>query len=250
MELKEIEQLFLDLLSEPYTVAVDVGAHLGCYTETMIKNKNIVYAYEPVPELYEKLKNEFGSQNSVTIKNLALSDRNGTTSLRIPIVNDKIKYGWASCYRNFEKEYPVKTILVDTVTLDSEDIQNVGLIKIDVEGFELEVIKGATQTIINSKPNLIVELEERHRRGTVEMTSKHLSDMGYKGFYIDILEHDVKPFDSSRIKTMQSDFLNGQYQNYVNNFIFVSIDRYEDIINNFASKRKMIKMWTRSRSEV
>jgi len=249
IELKEIEQLFLDVLLNRNKVSIDVGANIGCYTETMLSNKSIVYAYEPVPELYKKLLDNFGDQDCLIIKKLALSDKVGKAKLYIPIVNNNLKYGWSSCYKDYKNEYLTNIISVDTTTLDSENIKNVGLIKIDVEGFEQEVIRGGFQTIKSYKPNLIVELEERHRANTIKDTYEILQQLGYKGLYIDILNWSIQEFDCSYNKKLQQDFFAGQYSVYIYNFIFISIEQYDTIFRKLMKRCSIIKKLKRMRSD-
>ena len=57
-------------------------------------------------------------------------------------------------------------IKVDCRTIDSFNFSNVGLIKIDVEGAEKEVLMGARNTIIDNRPNLIIENELIHQNDT------------------------------------------------------------------------------------
>ena len=53
---------------------------------------------------------------------------------------------------------PMKSYEVDLITLDSQKINNVGLIKIDVEGYELDVLIGAKKTIIENNPIILCEV--------------------------------------------------------------------------------------------
>jgi hypothetical protein len=57
----------------------------------------------------------------------------------------------------------------------------VGFIKIDVEGHELSVIKGATALIRRDSPIILVELEDRHRPDAMRSFSSFLGGLGYGG---------------------------------------------------------------------
>ncbi len=71
-----------------------------------------------------------------------------------------------------------------TCVLDDLDIQDVGFMKIDVEGHEYSVLKGAIYTIERYKPNLMIELDDRYNPGIFDRCTKVLRDMGYEGFFI------------------------------------------------------------------
>ena len=69
-------------------------------------------------------------------------------------------------------------ILVPTYRLDSLSIDNVGFMKIDVEGHEESVIIGAEQTIRRCRPILLIEAENRHREGAVQKITRRLENWG------------------------------------------------------------------------
>jgi hypothetical protein len=115
---------------------------------------------------------------------------------------------------------------VPKLRLDDYELREVGFIKIDGEGHELAVLQGAQQTIRASLPNLLVEIEERHRAGAIGDVSAFLTYLGYEGFFI--LDGKVLPlaqFD----KSVHQDPANiGSWKEgwerrgvYVNNFFFL-----------------------------
>lgn len=60
----------------------------------------------------------------------------------------------------------------------------VGLIKIDVEGLETEVLKRAMGSLCSDKPNLIIESEERHFPGALSNVCSLLVGLGYQGMFL------------------------------------------------------------------
>ena len=68
--------------------------------------------------------------------------------------------------------------------MDNISINNIGFIKIDVEGHELEVINGAKETIKNNMPVLLVEIEKRHSKRSVEETINKINKLGYNCFFV------------------------------------------------------------------
>lgn len=140
------------------SVCVDVGCHHGIILGVMIKycTQGRLFAFEPLPISYEYLVKQFNLPN-VKIYNMALSDQKGTANFNYVVNN--------TAYSGLQKrQYPtsnekvveitVKTDLLDNI-LDSN--QRVSLIKIDVEGAELQVLVGAKNIIKRDKPIIIFE---------------------------------------------------------------------------------------------
>ncbi len=79
---------------------------------------------------------------------------------------------------NYEK------VIVDSKKLDDCEFKNkISLIKIDVEGHEIPVIKGGIKTISSNKPALIVEIDENHSKQKVSSTISFINSLGYKSNY-------------------------------------------------------------------
>ena len=76
-----------------------------------------------------------------------------------------------------------KKVNVRMEKLDNIQIKNIGFIKIDVEGHELEVIKGAKETINKYNPILLVEIEKRHSKRPVKETINFINNLGYECFF-------------------------------------------------------------------
>jgi len=144
---------------------IDVGANRGTYTYSMLKavGKNgIVYSFEPNPIIAIQLRKNLKGLNTV-IENLAVSDT----------VEDKVFYrhtkgcGPTSSLEFFDvlhKDGELEKIVVKCVTLDSFcSSKNLVpyLIKIDVEGHEFNVIKGAESIIRSCRPYIVFEFIEQ-----------------------------------------------------------------------------------------
>ena len=61
---------------------------------------------------------------------------------------------------------------------------NIGFIKIDVEGHEENVLMGATEIIKKNRPILLVEIEQKHTRKNVEETINFINSLGYKSYFL------------------------------------------------------------------
>lgn len=171
-------------ISDRSRLSVDVGAHLGDYTFFMRRHAAACLAFECNPALVAHLKRRFG--RSVDIRPDAASDHEGTTTLRIPKSSVGKGLGRATIEANnaLADFADVDVLSVHTVRLDDVVNRPVGLIKIDVEGHELAVLQGARRILAQDKPNLIVEIEERHAPGCVAAVFEFLSGFGYRGFFL------------------------------------------------------------------
>ena len=72
---------------------------------------------------------------------------------------------------------------MDTVTIDSMKLVDVGFMKIDVEGIELDVLNGAVNTILEYKPTCMVEIYEKFNKYPVETTFEFFFVRNYRCFY-------------------------------------------------------------------
>jgi FkbM family methyltransferase len=140
----------------PDSNCVDVGCSLGVVLRAMLQcapgGQHI--AYEPSPALYADLINQFPA---VDIRNAALSDQPGEREF----VHMPNHIGYSHFLRGYEsrEQLPGELITVRAETLDTAlpDGYVPALIKIDVEGAELEVLKGGEQTLAAFRPIVIFE---------------------------------------------------------------------------------------------
>lgn len=204
-------------------VSIDVGASIGAYTVHLLNHSKKCYAFEPRRNIAARLVQRLGANRRLRVETVALSDRAGTAQLRIPTAEG----GRSSIERAnaVERLGEVKVIAVPMRRLDDyDDIGPVGCIKIDVEGHEDAVLRGARRLLLRDHPSLIIEIEERHKRHSVSTVGSLLGQLGYKGFF----------FRRGRLNPMET-FKPEQHQNvaniegpganrdeYVNNFVFIT----------------------------
>ena len=80
----------------------------------------------------------------------------------------------------------IHTFNIKKARLDSFQFNNkVGFIKIDVEGHEQKVLEGSVKILENNRPNLLVEIEKRHRKLNPDYTISFLREIGYQCFVFD-----------------------------------------------------------------
>jgi FkbM family methyltransferase len=179
----EPELACLDTWAPRGGTAVDVGAWYGPWTAALSRLAGRVVSIEPNPELARLVRAAFPA---ATVVEAAASDRDGTAQLWLP-PGGRGAEGTASLERGRARSAGAgeaehrsgRSIAVRRVTLDGLGLTGVRLIKMDVEGHEAAVLRGAEQTITRDSPVLLVELETRHQRiGDVIGT---LTGWGYHG---------------------------------------------------------------------
>ncbi len=139
-----------------HSVAVDVGANNGVTSSLMARHFTRAHAFEANPLLAERLLQ--AAPENVQTWSLGLSSGEGKATLTIPISEGVLLSGWASMEASLTKSFDkFEYHAVKTRSLDSFAFQDVGLIKIDVEGHELAVLDGARDTLRRCLPWLIVE---------------------------------------------------------------------------------------------
>ena len=139
------------------TVCVDIGAHKGEILDLFIKNapNQKHFAFEPIPELYHQLVSKYN--NNCNVFPYALGDVEGETTFQY--VRNAPAYSGIK-KRNYDIHNPdIEVLNVQLKTLDSIISKNikVGFIKIDVEGAELLVLKGAKSILKRDNPYVIFE---------------------------------------------------------------------------------------------
>src|SRR2546426_8633981 len=180
-------------------VAFDVGANVGCHTLVManaVGATGRVMAFEPNPAIFERLRanlclNRFTQVETVP---LCLSDRAGRQTLFAPL-DDDYNQGLASVHReNLDRRS--RAIEVRSVTLDdfvsTRALERLDLLKIDVEGHEFQVVRGARQVLQQLRPLLVLEFSERQWENAGVRPCQledYLGELGYSLFVL--REHSI-----------------------------------------------------------
>lgn len=143
---------FLEISKEiENPVFFDIGSNYGGYSYITLLNPNLkVQAFEPNPSVAANFSN-IVSKNlipNITVNSFGLSDSNRMCALHVVNPNN---IGAASIKVNKDGECVFKP-------LDSLNIQKMDIVKIDVEGHELEVLEGAKETIKRCKP-IFIQIE-------------------------------------------------------------------------------------------
>ncbi|CAM2866920.1 methyltransferase [Mycobacterium intermedium] len=154
-------------LCDPNRVSVDIGADVGEFTIAMLTASRSVIAFEPRPAQARELATMFAAVGApVRLEAVALSDEPGVTAMRV-LGSDPGR----------------STVEVPVQRLDDLKLDDVGLVKVDAEGHELAVLRGATDTLTRNRPAILVEAEERHHPNAVAEITKLLAGLNFTGYF-------------------------------------------------------------------
>ena len=156
--------------------AFDVGANIGNHTLFFSEFFSYVYSFEPVQKTFEMLKLNTDNVYNVSIQNIALSSERSLSFIESNPVNRG-----ASSITNNQTGEKIRLETLDSIVEINEI--DVGLIKIDVEGHEMQVLKGASKTLITQKPCVLLEVLESEINNNKNESIEFLKELGYEKFY-------------------------------------------------------------------
>lgn len=141
-------------------VVFDIGANIGCTAVLFGELSNKVYAFEPSPTTFALLEKNIissGLQN-ISLHNIGLGERPGESTLTFSPSNRS--GGFVSDQTQASAGHTVENIVIRQLdeVVQSLNLERLDFIKIDVEGFEGHVLRGAFQTISVYRPVVVLEL--------------------------------------------------------------------------------------------
>jgi FkbM family methyltransferase len=151
-------------------VAIDVGGHVGLWSFNLSHEFDEVHAFEPVAAHRECFLANTLACDNITLHACALGDHEGMVAIRTEPTSS------GDSRVDGDGDIPMHT-------LDSFALSRVDLIKIDTEGHELFVLRGAEETIARCKPVICVEQKKGHavRYGIGDTDAvPYLQSLGYK----------------------------------------------------------------------
>jgi FkbM family methyltransferase len=157
----EPELLHLHQFAGGSGLAIDAGANEGLYVHRLASLFREVVAFEISPTLAGKLARS--APPNVSVRPMGLSDRAGTMTLRIPIAHGMTLAGWGSVEEN---HCPDATRYLEE-SVEVRPLDSFGLspsfLKVDVEGHECALLRGARQTLAAHRPTVLIEVKASHR---------------------------------------------------------------------------------------
>ena len=186
---------------------IDCGANNGYYTNffrALVGKKGFVHSFEPVPETFRELKNftkKYWNFNNYSTSMVGLYKECSNLIAYIP--NSISGHASLSNHKEVWKAGSTEEISIQLTTLDSYVINNelgeINFIKIDIEGAELDALRGGEKTLLNQKPILHLEVNSQLLKNfnqNPQELIKFLKPLGYENFhYYDNNPHLLKSFE-------------------------------------------------------
>jgi len=225
LETQFITQYFAKNEASTTRICLDIGANNGYYSCLFASLGGKVFAFEPMPEFQNQLQenidiNEF--QNLVQLQQYAVSDANGSISMSdgLVVTSDRVT-----------NATPCKVISLDSWCETRNLINKISFLKIDVEGLEGKVIRGAQKVIEASKPVLLIEISPH--------TMHSFNDRAADIFNALVQQNYVayqSPYPKIGINSLRFERINSiKSINYANgiNFLFVQDDDNDMVLPEF-----------------
>lgn len=214
-------------LCDPNRISLDIGADVGQFTIAMLASSRSVIAFEPRPAQARELASMFEATGvPVRVEAIALSDTVGVETMRVVESEPGRSTIDTTNVLSDVDNSGIRSIEVPVKRLDDLGLQDIGMIKIDVEGHELAVLRGATNTLARDRPAIMVEAEQRHYPNAVAEITALLRESGYSGYFD--LDGERRPIDDFDPREHQDPSNAGDRENdwaprgvYVNNFVFI-----------------------------
>ncbi len=205
--IEEAKQNLYSLI-EPSNIVFDVGANLGETTlnfAKLIGSKGKVYSFEPDPINYKALQTnlKLNNFNNISLNLIGLGNTKGKFKIHTLDESNKGMNRIVLTPESNGEYREIEVTTIDTYTKDN-NITKLDLIKIDVEGFEFNVLKGATNSLKMFSPKLFIELDDQNLRDQKSNAQELVSFlMGYG--------YEIKNAETNQKINTQTNFTNCHY---------------------------------------
>jgi FkbM family methyltransferase len=206
-------------------IAVDIGANKGAYLYWLrraVGSTGQVFAFEPQPTLAAYLRSIAARMQwpNVDVRECALSDAAGVGTLYVPGERESpgasLEPAALAAIDGHHYSCPI-----DTLDHQMGGTERIALLKVDVEGHELHVLRGAAGILKQHHPALLVECEARHLAAhTMDDVFAFLGELGYEGeFFSPGGRQPLSAFRAS-LHQRRGDGAFWNERDYCNNFLF------------------------------
>lgn len=183
----------------PHSNVIDIGGNVGTHSlllSEIISTQSKVYVFEPVyADIIQMNVDQNHLQKQIVVYNEGVGNKNQIIQVPIYDRDCAINFGRFSLKSNdiilvptsnYFKKCKKTLTNIPIVTLDSKNFTNISIIKIDVEGMELQVLEGAIETIRREKPVIFIEIWKRKKKETLSypIFVTLLKELKYKLIFI------------------------------------------------------------------
>jgi FkbM family methyltransferase len=190
--------------------AVDIGSNYGIYSFLFSKFFKKVESFEPIQKHFIETNKLF---SNVTVNNYALGNKDSIENINVPIINNKLIYGYSSINIKFQKFISEKIYVKKFSKVFK--YKTLAFMKIDVEGYEIQVINGAFNLIKKFRPIIMIEIEDRHNKKSFDFIYNKLKNINYNCYYLHKFKLREITFSSVALDQLSD-------TRYINNFFFIT----------------------------
>lgn len=172
-------------------VTVDVGASWGLFSYHLARRvgkDGTVFSFEPHPANKLVLEKLAKARPQVRFRAAAVSDEVGSAYMQVPVFGGREVTAQSSIAHGFAGQHGVRVerLSVPTVRLDDEIADTpIDFIKVDVEGHEVSVLRGAAKVLRKHLPPMLIEIEQRHLDHPIADVFAEITELGYSLYFID-----------------------------------------------------------------
>lgn len=187
---------------------IEIGANIGYYAlqeARLVGEGGEIIAIEPAPDNIVLLRKniEANGIHNIRIYEGAIGNKNGTIELYLPPESN-----WSSIIPDKYAEHPCINVTIWKLDSLLADIEQVDVIRMDIEGYEIEAIKGMLGILQKYKPRLIIEIHPQITGGEpIKQFLERLMQLGYETKYVISRTIDHK-FFKERKKYVETQSLN------------------------------------------
>ena len=183
------ETKLLSGLIKPGWTVLDIGANFGWYSihfSRLVDLSGKVFSFEPIPESYEELNLNIKLNSCQNIKtfNTALGNKDNIVSFGVPEIDGGL--GASSQFLRCKKQIQTTMRRLDDI-IEEQNITKVDFIKADIEGGELDMLRGAEKVLEKFKPIIMIEIVDVHCHRFGHLSAdvyQFLLSKGYSGLFI------------------------------------------------------------------
>ncbi len=179
---------------EPSAI-IDGGANIGFVTFQFSKRfpNSAVYAIEPNPEVFAKLKSTYEGNPNVCALNVGIARESGKLTFNVNVNTGTSSFLKPTRYHGTHQAKRIKeAIEIETISIidlaSRNGLEHIGILKLDIEGFELEALKGADTLLKDQKIHSIVLeanlIESYQGQSLFHEVTRYLAECGYYPFNV------------------------------------------------------------------
>ncbi|MEJ2557598.1 MAG: FkbM family methyltransferase [Anaerolineae bacterium] len=192
------EHTFLKSLDFKGETVYDVGGHIGLismfFARAVGETGNVI-TFEPNPSNYDAILDHIELNGFTNIRVIKMGLGSKRETLKFVVPSSALGTADPSKHERYLKREGVQVFQIELDTMDRQiavnNLPKPDFVKMDVEGLEIDVLHGMTQTISDHRPRMLIELHGTNERGVVEFLLAHNYELRQVEDDIDITQQNI-----------------------------------------------------------